>query len=100
MRRLRLLLLVLLPAHGMVSLPLIIAVPQTAIVLAPSNIVFIMFVFFIGFLYADGIITSMLLDFIMPIIIIVFNLAFWLPVAHLVDVALERARRRRAGRGR
>ena len=31
-------------------------------------------------------------------IVVVSNLAFWLPVAHLMDVLLEKARRRRARR--
>jgi len=95
MRRSRLLLLLLLPAYGLLSIPLIGVVPYAATVLAMSNIVTITMPFMISFLHADGLITGMLFDFLVPITIVVFSLAFWLPAAHLIDVMLERARRRR-----
>ena len=95
MRRSRLLLLLLLPTYGLLSIPLISVVPYAATVLAMSNIVTITMLFMISFLHADGLITGMLFVFLFPTALVVFNLAFWLPAAHLTDVMLERARRRR-----
>ena len=92
MRRSRLLSLILFPAYGMLTLPLIGAFPQAATVLAHSNLVAYAVILSMGLLRPDM--------SLVPIIIVASNLAFWLPAAHLADVVLERARRRRAGRGR
>ena len=85
----------LLPTYGLLSISLIGAVPHAAPVLAMSNIVTITLLFMIYFLRADGLVTRVLFAFLLPIALVVFSLAFWLPVAHLIDAMLERARRRR-----
>ena len=94
MRRSRLLLLVLLPAYGMLStyilsLPLEIDTP-TWQVLALLNPITVVFMFSSLLLRAS--------EAAAYIIMIVTHLAFWLPVAHLTDVLLEKVRRRRARR--
>ena len=91
--------LVLLPAYGMVSFPLTDVVPQASTVLIYSNVVVVLIMFLMGEIRFDGGILYGVTSYVAA------NLAFWLPVAHLVDVRLEkarrrRARRRRAGRGR
>ena len=76
----------------MLTLPLSDIAPQASPVLVYSNIVAVIILLTLGELRFDG---------GMPFILFVAShLAFWLPAAYLVDVVLERARRRRAGRGR
>ena len=86
MRRSRFLLLTLLPAYGLLSLPAASMVPEAAQVLMYSNIAVTSVVFSLDLLRVD-----------MPIIMAAFavsNMAFWLPVAHLADRLLQRRRRR------
>lgn len=105
MRRSRLLLLVLLPAYGLLSLPLIAVVrevaaalaipqpgmvPEVAAALVFSNLVVFFIVIYMNLLRLDPDVT--ILAFVAS------NLAFWLPIAHLVDMGLEKIRRRRARR--
>ena len=90
LRRSRFLLLTLLPAYGLLSIPAANVVPHTeaAQVLSYSNIAVVLIEFSINTFRVDP-----------PIIIAAFavsNLAFWLPVAHLIDGRLQRYRRRRA----
>ena len=92
MRRSRLILLTLLPAYGLLTLPLTDVIPQASAVLLMSNPAVVMIMFLLDAFRVDLRLT--------PLILVASNLAFWLPVAHLVDAVLERARRRRAGRGR
>ena len=96
MRRSRFMLLLLLPVYGTV-MSLTLSVPfvseldtPTWWVLALSNPITIVIMFSILLLRAS--------EAPAYIIMIVSNLAFWLPVAHLTDVLLEKARRRRARR--
>ena len=88
--------LVLLPAYGMV-MSLTLSVPfvfeldtPTWWVLALLNPITVVIVILVPLLRAS--------EDPAYIILIVSNLAFWLPVAHLMDVLLEKARRRRARR--
>ena len=95
MRRSRLLLLMLLPAYGLfssfmsiVNFPGLDLAGVYALILSNPTIVV-------------SVISSLLLradENTTYTIVIVSNLAFWLPVAHLADVLLEQARRRRARR--
>ena len=62
-------LLLLLPAYGLLPIPLIGAVPYATTVLAMSNIVTLTMLFMIYFLRVDGLITDMLFDFLFPITI-------------------------------
>ena len=122
MRNSRLLLLTLLPAYGALSLPLADAVPQASAVLAYSNVGVALIMFFMLYPHAAwwaasaisnpwlvSLVGELRFGGMYPALFatsyVAANLAFWLPVAHLVDVRLEkarrrRARRRRAGRGR
>ena len=95
MRRSRLLLLMLLPAYGLfssfmsiVNFPGLDLAGVYALILSNPTIVV-------------SVISSLLLradENTTYTIVIVSNLAFWLLVAHLADVLLEKARRRRARR--
>ena len=90
MRLSRLLLLALLPAYGLLSLPAAGMVPHAgaAQALLSSNIAVVSVVFSLDLFRVD-----------MPIMMAAFavsNMAFWLPVAHLIDGRLQRYRRRRA----
>ena len=96
MRLSRLLLLTLFPAYGLLSIPSAHVVPPAETVLLLSNIVVFVIMLLIGELRLVGGI-GLVIDVVSYV---AANLAFWLPVAHLVDAVLERARRRRAGRGR
>ena len=96
MRGSRLLLLALLPAYGMLTLPLSDVIPQASPVLLYPNVVAIAILLTIGELRFDGgmPLTVFIASFVAA------HLAFWLPAAHLADVVLERARKRRARRRR
>ena len=90
MRRSRFLLLTLLPAYGLLSLPAasVFSHVEAAQALLYSNIAALSVVLSLGLFRVD-----------MPIIMAAFavsNMAFWLPVAHLIDGRLQRYRRRRA----
>ena len=88
MRRSRFLLLTLLPAYGLLSIPAIGVVPEAAQVLMYSNIAALSVVFSLNLLRVDTPIVMAALA--------VSNMAFWLPVAHLIDGRLQRYRRRPA----
>lgn len=95
MRRSRLLLLMLLPAYGLFSSFLsIVNFPGMDLAgvyaLLLSNPMIFVILISVPLLRADEDTAYMIL--------IVSNLAFWLPVAHLTDVLLEKVRRRRARR--
>ena len=85
MRRSRFLLLTLLPAYGLLSLPAAGMIPEAAHVLMSSNIAALFIPLSLSLFRVDT-----------PIVMAawaVSNMAFWLPVAHLADRLLQRRRR-------
>lgn len=77
----------------MLSILLMAVVPQASGALMYSNLVAVVIIMFMGLLLRPDQILG-------PIIIVASNLAFWLPIAHTIDVRLEKIRRRGARRRR
>ena len=105
MMRSRLLPLVLLPAYGLLSFPLAGAVREVGAALAvvqPGVVSEVEAALLLSNPAVLFIVLSLnLLRFDPDVTILAYvasNLAFWLPVARLADVRLEKIRRRRARR--